>query len=335
MLTRRLPLAICQLALFAACSRRQHDGITANGTIELTQSNVASQVGGRVAKLHVRDGQEVKTGDTIVTLVSTDLPSIIREREAQVARSRSQLADLERGARSAELTRAESEWSAADADAKRAASDSARLAPLAQSGNVSRQQFETARSAAVMAAGRRDAARAALDLLRAGARPDQIAAARASVASASAALESARREAGELVLRAPIDGIVLEHFYEPGELAPAFKPIVVIGDDRKPWARVFVGSKQLPNVQRGTEVAGVVDGLPKRSFPGRVTVIDEAAQYSPRVALTEKERADMLFGVRVDFADTTGTLKPGLPVTVRFTGAANAAGAPSTQRAAP
>jgi HlyD family secretion protein len=50
-------------------------------------------------------------------------------------------------------------------------------------------------------------------------------------------------------------------------------------------------------------------------------VIDQTAQYSPRVALTEKERADMLFGVRVDFADTTGALKPGLPVTVRFSGA--------------
>ena len=334
MTIRRL-IPACLLLVAAAC-RRSHDrGITANGTIELTQSNVASQVGGRVATLPVRDGQAVKAGDTIVTLVSTNLLSVIREREAQVARSRSQLADLERGARSAELARAESEFSAADADAKRAANDSARLAPLAQSGNISRQQFEAARSAAQVAAGRRDAARAALDLLRAGSRPDQISAARANVASASAALESARREAAELVLRAPIDGVVLDHFYEPGELAPPFKPIIVIGDHRKPWARVFVGAKQLPNVQRGAEVAGVVDGLPKRTFPGRVTVIDETAQYSPRVALTEKEREDMLFGVRVDFADTTGALKPGLPVTVHFSGATNGVGATATGRAAP
>jgi hypothetical protein len=36
------------------------------------------------------------------------------------------------------------------------------------------------------------------------------------------------------------------------------------------------------------------------------------------VALTEEERADLLFAVRVDLEDTTGTLKPGLPVTVRI-----------------
>jgi HlyD family secretion protein len=116
---------------------------------------------------------------------------------------------------------------------------------------------------------------------------------------------------------------VLDHYYEKGELAPPFKPIVVVGDPRHPWARVFIGPQQLPSVQRGTAVTGQVDGL-NRDFPGRVTVIDETAQYSPRVALTEKERRDMLFGVRVDFDDTTGALKPGLPVTVHFPGAASA-----------
>jgi len=316
------------VCVVAGCSRKRSDGIVANGTIELTQSEVASQVGGRVSRLYVRDGAVVHAGDTIVTLASPDLPSVIRDREAQVARTRSELADLERGARSAELARAESEWRAADADATRAASDSARLAPLAQSGNISRQQFDAARAAASIAANRRDAARSALDLLRAGARSDQVSAARARVASAEASLETARRQAGELVLVAPTDGVVLDHFYERGELAPAFKPIVVIGDAKHPWARVFVGSRQLPAVQQGTPVTGELDGMKGRAFPGRVTVIDQTAQYSPRVAMTEKERADMLFGVRVDFADTTGALKPGLPVTVRFSGAR------STERAA-
>ena len=316
------------VCLTAACSRTGSDGIVANGTIELTQSDVASQVGGRVAKLHVRDGAVVRAGDTLVTLVSPDLPSVIRDREAQVARARAELADLERGPRSAELAQAESEWRAADAEATRAADDTLRMAPLAQSGNISRQQFDAARAAARVAANRRDAARAALDLLRAGARSDQVSAARARVASAVASLETARRQAAELVLVAPADGVVLDHFYERGELAPAFKPIVVVGDPKHPWARVFVGSRQLPAVQQGTAVTGELDGVKGRAFPGRVTVIDQTAQYSPRVALTEKERADMLFGVRVDFADTTGALKAGLPVTVRFSGARN------TERAA-
>jgi HlyD family secretion protein len=48
--------------------------------------------------------------------------------------------------------------------------------------------------------------------------------------------------------------------------------------------------------------------------------INDKAEFTPRVALTEEERADLLFGVKVELADTTGVLKPGLPATVTFSG---------------
>ena len=62
-------------------------------------------------------------------------------------------------------------------------------------------------------------------------------------------------------------------------------------------------------------------GCPKREFAGRVIAIDDHAQFTPRVALTETERADLVFGVKVEFQDSTGILKPGLAATVRFTSA--------------
>ena len=36
------------------------------------------------------------------------------------------------------------------------------------------------------------------------------------------------------------------------------------------------------------------------------------------MALTEKERADLLFGVKLELSDTTGRLKAGLPATANF-----------------
>ncbi|HEX6051105.1 MAG TPA: hypothetical protein VFZ21_17615, partial [Gemmatimonadaceae bacterium] len=48
----------------------------------------------------------------------------------------------------------------------------------------------------------------------------------------------------------------------------------------------------------------------------RVSAIATEAEFTPRVALTEKERADLLFGVKLDILDTTGTFKAGLPATV-------------------
>jgi HlyD family secretion protein len=72
-------------------------------------------------------------------------------------------------------------------------------------------------------------------------------------------------------------------------------------------------------VNVGDTATAVLDAFPDRVFHGRVTSIATRAEYTPRVALTERERADLLYGVRVDFEDSTGMLKAGLPVTVRFT----------------
>ena len=65
--------------------------------------------------------------------------------------------------------------------------------------------------------------------------------------------------------------------------------------------------------------------MPARSFNGRVVAINSKAEFTPRVALTEDERADLMFGVKIEFQDSTGALKPGLPVTVTIAKKAPAA----------
>jgi HlyD family secretion protein len=49
-----------------------------------------------------------------------------------------------------------------------------------------------------------------------------------------------------------------------------------------------------------------------------VVAINPQAEYVTRTALTEDERADLLFGVKVAITDPGGRFKPGLPVTVRL-----------------
>jgi HlyD family secretion protein len=61
-----------------------------------------------------------------------------------------------------------------------------------------------------------------------------------------------------------------------------------------------------------------LDGFPDHPIPGRVAAIKPKAEFTPRVALTEEERADLLFGVKVELSDTTGLLRPGLPATVEL-----------------
>ena len=68
----------------------------------------------------------------------------------------------------------------------------------------------------------------------------------------------------------------------------------------------------------GQAATAHLDGFPDHPFQGRVVAISPTAEFTPRIALTEKERADLVFGVKVALEDTTGMLKAGLPATVEI-----------------
>jgi HlyD family secretion protein len=108
------------------------------------------------------------------------------------------------------------------------------------------------------------------------------------------------------------------HHAEPGELLAPGTPVVTLGETARPYVTVYLPERALARVRVGAAALGRLDGIEGRAFPGRVTAVNSAAEFTPRVALTEEERADLLFGVRVDFDDRSETLKPGLPVQVRF-----------------
>lgn len=297
---------------------RETDGYDASGTIEFTQTDVAGTVPARVQKILVEEGSDVSAGDTLVVLRQTGLPQDIEQRRARVAAAQAELADLERGARPAELDRARAELRSATSEAERTASDSLRMARLLAAGGISQAEFDASASSARVASARRDAARDAVRLLEAGARPDRISAARAAVAAARAQLAMGQAAAEELVLTAPVSGRVMARHVETGEVIGAGIPVLSLGDTRRVWVRVYVTAPVFASIKVGDTVPVTIDGLGDVAFPARVTALATAAEFTPRVALTEKERSDLLFGVKLELTDDTGRLKAGLPATAHF-----------------
>lgn len=297
---------------------RDDNGSRATGTIELTQADVAATVPAQVVRVAVEEGAWVHRGDTLVLLTQSTLPGDIAQRRARLGAAEAELRDLIAGARPAELDRARAELASAESEAERTARDAERLQRLATAGGISQSELDAALSAARVAASRRDAAREALQLLEQGSRPERIQAARAAVASARANLAMAEAVASDLVLTAPSDGVVLSRLVEPGEVLAAGVPAISLGDPRRPWIRVFVSAPALADIRLGQRAHVTLEGVPDRVFEARVVAISPQAEFTPRVAMTESERADLLFGVKLDVTDTTGVLKAGLPATVVF-----------------
>lgn len=305
-------------ALIALAGCRQPEGTSASGTIEFTQTDVAATVSARIARVLVEEGAMVHAGDTLVVLTQTGLPQDIDQRRSRVAAAEAELRDLVSGARPAEVERARAELRSAASEADRTAADSVRLARLLAAGGISQSAFDASANAARVAGARRDAAEEVLRLLEAGARPDRISAARAAVATARALLATGEAVAGDLVLTAPVDGQVLARHAEPGEVLAAGIPVLSLGDGSHAWVRVYVPPSVFATIKVGDDVPLTIDGLPGQTFTARITALATTAEFTPRVALTEKERADLLFGVKLELSDTTGRLKAGLPATARF-----------------
>jgi HlyD family secretion protein len=278
-------VAAAVAAAAAACGGRS-DTLTVAGTIEIRQVQVASLTSGRLVRLLKDEGDSVRAGDTVAVLEQPGLAALIDQRRAQAQAASTRMAEI----------------GAALADSQRAANDLARARPLRESGVVSPQQFDALQSAAAAAAAR-------LQTVRAAVRESE--AARAGLA----VIEATR---DQLTLLAPDAGIVLTRYAEPGEAIGTGVPVVSIGLVHRPWVRAYVGERDIARLRVGQEARVRVDGYPDTSFTGRLAEIATRAEFTPRAALTERERADLVFGIKVAIDDTGGRLKAGMPVRVEL-----------------
>lgn len=309
---------LCAALLLVAGCGSEADESTATGTLEYVEIDVAPLAPGRVVRVQGREGDAVHRGDTLVVLMQGTVVPNVDAQQARVRMAEARLRGLVAGARSTDIERATAELRASQSEADRTARDVERLAPLAEAGNVSRQQLDAAQSAARTALAKRDAVQQTLSTLRAGARPEEVDAARADLANAQAAARGATATQSDMVLTAPTTGTIITRSAEPGEVVIPGAPMMTIADVTRPFVRVYVDQAVLPTLHIGDSVAAVLDAFPDKIIKGRIAAVATKAEFTPRVALTRDERADLVFAVRIEFNDSTGVLKAGLPVTVLF-----------------
>ena len=312
--------ALCVIATafsLASCSRSP-DGVRGSGTVEMDEVDVASLTGGRVAGIRVNEGDRVRAGDTIAVLDRGEVVAELRAQVAQAERALAQWRDVREGPRAPEIQAARSDLDATTAQARLASSEAQRVESLFKSGVASQAEVERAQAARDAAIARRDEAARRLSLLEEGSRRELIAAAERAAEAARAQLAAARSRAQELVLTAPIDGVVLLKNLLAGEIAQPGLPVVTLGNPDSLWVRVYIAAPRLGQVRLGARAEVTTAGAPGRRFPGRVIEIASRAEFTPRAALTEEEQANLVFGVKVALAPTNGELKAGLPAEARI-----------------
>ena len=295
---------------------RSEKGITATGTIEVTKTDVTPKVGGYLVERNFQEGDLVKVGQVLARIDRPDLDAQLKRDNAALAKARAQLRDLELGARTQELQEAAANLAAAKAQAIRAKSDFDRNLRLFKEKAIAAQQLDTAREANDVAANNLIAAQSRYSLLLAGNRPETIEAQRLEVERSVAVLAGSRIQLQDTIVASPLSGRILSKNYEKGEYVNAGAAIATIGDMRDCWVKIYVSTEQLGQIRLGQAAKVKIDAYPDKAFRGEIKEINQNAEYTPRQSITQRERANMVFGVKVRIDNADETMKPGLPADV-------------------
>jgi RND family efflux transporter MFP subunit len=250
--------------------------VLAQGTLAPAQggsARVASAVSGRLLEVRVVEDQSVGAGQVVavvdnrpqeyaaalaLTAARSDRDHGVKQAQIALETARTELRNLQAGARPQEIAQAQQAVVQAKVTRDRAAAEATRTQYLLDHGIAAKKQKEDADTALAVADSALETARQQLSLLQAGARPEEVQAAKLAVSNAEQALALAR-ESGDAhvqeaelalaqmrggaaagpvagastVLRAPLSGVVTHRFLNPGDMADPASPVLEIADSRR------------------------------------------------------------------------------------------------------
>jgi HlyD family secretion protein len=321
-------LTILPIVLAVACADKPPDDrLRVSGHVEATETRLAPEVGGRILTLTVKEGDRVEPGQTVLTLDTRDVQLAINRARAEQAAAEAQLRLVQAGSRIEDIRQAQSqvetaraETSASKAELSAAEEDLTRFDTLLKNNSGSRKQRDdaatrrdVARERVTSAESRVRTAEEVLSKLRAGARPEEVDAARARVATVAAQITSLEKGITDATLQSPVGGLVTEKLVEVGEIIAPRAPALIVVDLDHAWADVFVPEPTVPQIKIG-QAATIFTDAGGAGIAGTVSFISPKAEFTPRNVQTAEERSKQVYRVRINVDNKDGILKQGMPI---------------------
>jgi len=207
--TRLLIAAAAVLAVAAAFAVPLPYRVTDDCQLEAARrAQLRFAVPGRVLEVLVREGDRVEAGQVVARLFPGELQGELERARARRRKVEAELAALERGARQEELEQAQLAASRKAAEVEFASREVERWKAAAESGAGSREEAERAQSELEVKQREHEEALALWRLLRAGNRPETVAAKRAELEQVAGEVRLLEQKLADTDLRSTLPGVV-------------------------------------------------------------------------------------------------------------------------------
>ena len=252
--------------------------------LPIHNADVRAAVDGTIDSVFVREGQAVRQGERIARLSDRDLTAELRKTQAAIEQSRARLALLEAGPTPQEVAVAKAELGKATDHVAHARERLRMDKTIYEQELISRRDYLATRDEAATAQGDLAEARSRLALLVKGARPEEVAAARAELAGLQSQRDYLEEQLRLLDVASPITGVVAtpsvvllelkDRLVHKGDL------IAKVYEYRTLTAQIPISERDIADVRAGSRVLLKPRSYPDRTFGGVVTAVAAAAEGS-------------------------------------------------------
>lgn len=243
---------------------------------------------GRVASVHVEEGQNVKKGQLLVHLETRELKAQLQQAQAALVSARSALAQARSGIKQAE------------ASYINAKNNFERIEQLYKQQVVSQQEYENSKMQLEIAQSTYEAARQQVQV-----DPDTgYQYLEGQVKQAEANLELARANLDNARIVSPISGTVVKRNVDPGEMV-ASTPVVTVMDMSTVIASAKITEKNINKLKEGQDVTVRIPSLGNFQSTYKITRIVPAADNSNTYTL------------EVTIPNPQNTIKPGMSAIIQ------------------
>jgi HlyD family secretion protein len=274
--------------------------VSASGKIQpKRQVNVSANTTGRVTRVAVEEGQRVKVGQFLLEIDPRSLDAQLQRGEASVAAAQSSL----------QQSRAAVQQTRALLDLAR--QNLKRTQELWKEGLTTREALERAEN---------DVQVREAELKT---REQEIQTNEQRIKVEEAGLATTKYNLNQIIITAPMDGLVTRRSIEEGETAVlgtmnnAGSVLLTIADMSVLEAEVEVDETEIPSVALGQPAQVTIDAVPDRTFKGRVTEVGN----SPIQTSTQNtgQRQATTFKVVVTLDEEVPDVRPGFTCTADIT----------------
>jgi HlyD family secretion protein len=268
-------------------------------------------VAGRVSQVLVREGDRVELGQVVARLFPGELQNELERARARARKVEAELAELERGARQEELEQARLAASRKAAEVEFASQEVTRWKSAAESGAGSREEAERAQSELEVKQREHEEALALWRLLRAGNRPETVAAKRAELEQVQGEARLLEQKLADTELRSPLAGVVATPNLDQrvGEQMQIGQDFAEVLDRSALEVEVMVDEAQIDVVAPGQPVKVRLRSLPDVESGGTVERIAPRVEEQHVDGLTQGKR---FVRVRAALQSPGDLLRPGM-----------------------